>query len=500
MNDLPRLTASKIRSTGTQASCGTTPARRLSNCFAIMATLALTAAAMLHAQKAARKTPQPNTQQPAAGAQVHTGTASGLDTDTRLLNMLADHQFIRLEGELDQLPPWQAQFYRGVLANRNNQLQKSIELLEPVVDQVSAGGNARRERVLRKSLAEDYLREGNWAKAAEAYETIETRLGSTMSSDEQDEIEMAVKMTPLARDHPAMTVDPCAPFVVTITKNPLGLTDVPVFVDARPQNWMLDPTLPFNLISRSHAKEAGLKVAEESVTIHTLRGREIKVHATLIPRFTIGGQLTLHDMTALVYEDKDYFFPETRYQVEGELGYPAMEAMGSVTVTDSNRLYVDSGQQVSSVERTDRVNGGVRFFLDGDQVILALGGSEGFGPSRGGERMFAIDAGGQQTYLTSRFYDEHTDDFTGQKMELFKLLGLPNMTPVASYTAETVPLAVGKTTIQFHFMPVLTQPLGSAALDDVYGVLGVDALDQLGSYTFDYRTMQFSIRLSEARD
>ena len=55
------------------------------------------------------------------------------------------------------------------------------------MDQVSAGANPRRERVLRKSLAEDYLREGNWAKAAEAYETLEARLGSTMSSDEQDE-------------------------------------------------------------------------------------------------------------------------------------------------------------------------------------------------------------------------------------------------------------------------------------------------------------------------
>jgi hypothetical protein len=38
---------------------------------------------------------------------------------------------------------------------------------------------------------------------------------------------------------------------------------------------------------------------------------------------------------------------------------------------------------------------------------------------------------------------------------------------------------------------VLTQPLGSAALDDVYGILGVDALGQLKSYTFDYRTMRF---------
>ncbi len=114
--------------------------------------------------------------------------------------------------------------------------------------------------------------------------------------------------------------------------------------------------------------------------------------------------------------------------------------------------------------------------------------------------MFAIDAGGQQTYLTSRFYDEHSTDFANRKVELFKFRGLEAMAPVPSYEAETLPLTVGTTTVQFHFVPVLTQPLGSAALDDVYGVLGVDALDQLGSYTFDYRAMRFSIRLSEARD
>ena len=63
------------------------------------------------------ETPQPSNdsqqpagqQQPGAGAQVHTGTSSGLDTDTRLENLLADHQFIRIEGELDQLPARQAQ-------------------------------------------------------------------------------------------------------------------------------------------------------------------------------------------------------------------------------------------------------------------------------------------------------------------------------------------------------------------------------------------------------
>ena len=67
------------------------------------------------------------------------------------------------------MPPEEAQFYRGILANRSNDLKTSIGLLEPLVDQVTASGDTNREKLLRKALAEDYLRVGDWAKAAAAY-------------------------------------------------------------------------------------------------------------------------------------------------------------------------------------------------------------------------------------------------------------------------------------------------------------------------------------------
>ena len=492
MNDLCKGAAGMGRRGEVQAGCGPSPMRLLTCLFTVL--LLVVAAKAIHAQQTTPQTPKPETtqtetQQPGAGAQVHTGTSSGLDADTRLENLLADHQFIRIEGELDQLPARQAQFYRGILANRYNDLKKSIELLEPLVDEVAASGDTRNEKLLRRALAEDYLREGDWTKAATAYQTLETRLEGKLGRDEQDEIEMPLKMLPLAQGNPPMTVDPCDPFKLQVSKNPLGLTDIPVFVDARPHSWMLDPTAPFNLIARSLAKEAGLTVSAAAVTIHTLTGRPIAVHATVIPRFTIGGQLTLRNMTAFVYEDADFFFPQTHYQVEGVLGYAALHAMGSLTVTDNDTIYVRPDKQIAPEEKGDRLTDGVRFFLDGDQVIVALRGARS-----GDERMFAIDAGCQQTYMTSRFYDEHSGDFAGQRMELFTLRGPQALAPVPAYTAETIPLTVGATTFQVHFIPVLTQTLGSAALDDVYGLLGVDALDQLESYTFDYRTMRFSVK------
>ena len=430
------------------------------------------------------------------GEQVHTGVTSGLDADARLQNLLTDHQFFRIESQLDQLPPEQAQLYRGILANRNNDLNASIQLLEPLVEKVAASGNTGQEKMLRKALAEDYLRSGEIAKATKAYEMLDSRLQGKLSADEQDEIEMPLKLLPLAAANPPMTVEPADPFQLQVSRNLLGLTELPVYVDARPHSWMLDPTAPFNLIARSLAKEAGLTVSEASSTIHTLTGRPMQVYATVIPRFTIGGRITFHNMTAFVFEDVDYSFPQSRFHVEGVLGYPALSALGSITITDAATVEVEPAKQLELDEKTDPAGKtvqpvhGARFFLDGDQMIVALG-------EAGKERMFVVDAGGQQTYLTSRYYEENAADFNHQKMTLFTIPGSLSLPPQPAYLAETVPLTVGPYTVHINYIQVLTQPLGSAALDDVYGVLGVDALDQLRAYTFDYRTMRFSVKPEE---
>lgn len=455
-------------------------ARAAGLCLAVSAAL-IGGGPRAHAQQS----PEPQ-QEPGAGAQVRTGTKSGLDADARIQNLLADHQYFRVADELDQLPPADAQLYRGILANRDNDAHKSIALLEPLLDQVAAGGSIAHEKLLRKALAEDYLREGDWGKAAKAYEALEARVGTRLTADEQYEVEMPVKMLPLAENNPPMTVDPCEPFVMQVSKDPLGLTEIPVFVDAAPHSWMLDPTAPFNLIARSLAREVGLKVSEEAVTIHSLTGRAMQVHVTVIPRFTIAGRLTLHNMTAFVFDDADYYFPRTGFHVEGVLGYAALEALGKVKFTSDATVEVVPGKDAAADPPGDPADPpGARFFLDGDQVIVALG-------SPGNERMFAIDAGGQQSYLTSRYYDEHVGDFAGKQTVPFSIPTDASIPPQPSYVAETVPLDVAGTTIHAHYLQVLTQPLGTAALADVYGVLGIDVLDQLRSYTFDYRTMRFS--------
>lgn len=428
-------------------------------------------------------------QQPGTDAQVHTGSAAGVEAETHMESLLADHQFARVAAMLDQLPAAKAQLYRGILANRSNHPQDSIALLEPLVGAVAARGDAVEEKLLRKALAEDYLRVGDWAKAAAAYSALEARLGAKLSPDEQDELELPVKLLPLAKDNPPMTVEPCEPFTMQVEEDPLGLIDVPVFVDAEPHAWMLDPTAPFNLIARSTARMVGLRLSEETATIRTLTGRPITVHRTLIPRLTIAGRLTLRNVTAFVYEDADYSFAASRYKVEGVMGYAALSALGRITVNNDGNVAVHPARSSEEADKDDRLTTGVPFYLDGDQILVALRQRPD-----GEASMYVVDAGSQQSYLTSRYYNEHSEDFAGKTMQLLSMPGAENQPPQPAFMAETIPLRVGAETVALHELQVLTQPLGAAAFDDVYGVLGIDALDQLGSYTFDYRTMQFAAK------
>jgi hypothetical protein len=437
--------------------------------------------------------PQPDSgQQPGVNSQVQTGSVLGAGNQSllsRIVALLNDHQYPDMErmiddpGQSGSLTPQQKQLVRGVLANRENKLEESVKLLEPLVAEMdrTKASSPVEEKLLRKALAEDYLRLGDFAQANQAYLEMEYRLAGSMTAEERDDIELPVKLLPLAIHNPKMTVEAGDAFVLPYDRDALGLTDVPVFVDAESHDWMLDPTAPFNLICRSTARTVGLKVSQESATIHTLTGRPMEVHMTVIPRFTIG-TVTFRNMTAFVFNDADYYFPASAYQVRGVLGYPAVSALGNVTVSA-----VESRIEVQPGEKGERVTDGARFYLDGDRIMTALG-------KPGEERMYAVDAGGQQTYLTSRWYSEHSSDFDGKKMQLVALPGALHKPPAPAYVADAVKLDVGGTPVTLHYLQVLTQPLDAAAVDDNYGTLGVDALDELKSYTFDYRTMRFAVK------
>ena len=96
----------------------------------------------------------------------------------------------------------------------------------------------------------------------------------------------------------------------------------------------------------------------------------------VVPRFTIGGRLTLHNMTVFVFDDADYFFPayaDTRWKACSAI--PRWRPWAAITVTDEDRSRCTPPKQIDPVERPICSPPARRFYLDGDQIIVALGRS-----------------------------------------------------------------------------------------------------------------------------
>ena len=409
---------------------------------------------------------------PAAGQQVATGARASERSAVPLHQFLADHNWLALEAALDGTSDPDANFYRGILDDRLGRYQESIDLLLPLIPQFMSGDDPLREKQGRLALANDYFRTFRYKDAADQYTAIERCCANLMSANERSENEDAMRLLPLLAHAPPQTLHVESDFSVPIERDALGLLDVSVWVDGYAARWLFDPAASFTMLSHSQAKLVGLRLSEGTITLTNITGKPIIVHATVIPQLKLGAAL-FRNVPAVVYEDADLFNADRQYQIEGVLAQPLLAALGQITISDDDHL---------SVSQETSLKEGAPFFSDGQRLIVS--GSDGSG------QLYALDPGSRGSQLTSRYYDAHASAFAQCPMKLVKMQGADGAMVLPICSADEVTVAFGRTEVTFHEIPVLAQPAG-AEVDRFWGTLRADALEQLASYTFDFRSMRF---------
>jgi Aspartyl protease len=414
-------------------------------------------------------------------ARVITGANSSDQPIVSLAQLTADHDWLALENALrnsqdqDSHDP-DAEFYRGLLENREAHYRESIRILEPLLPGISASADRNREKLARLTLADDYFRTFAYKQAADAYAALQNCCATLLTAAEKNEVELPTQLLPVFASAPPQTLDLASSFTVPTETDALGLSDVSVWVDGLPTRWLFDPAQNFTLLSRSQAKLVGLKLSAETFIVSSITGKPIPVHATVIPRLKFGAA-TFHNVPAVVFDDLDLYDKAHQYQIEGVLAQPLLAPLGQITASDDQHLTFSEAPPLAE---------GAPFFSDGVHLIVAAG-------KQGAERLYTINPGDTGSLLSSRYYDAHLAAFAHTHMDLVELAGEPQTLPIPAYHAETVDLTFGGTPITLHEIEVLAQPAG-AERDRFYGVLGADALEQLQSYTFDFRSMKFIVR------
>jgi predicted aspartyl protease len=402
------------------------------------------------------------------------GQASAI---SELDTLLLAKQYTELEHSLatreSELTPVNRAFFQGVMANRTNQVEKSIRLIQPVLSILLATNTIHAQLALC-TLADDYAKSFRYAEAAIAYTDADRVARGLRGEFECDARRQAARWRLLAGS-PHQTVSGSRSFTVTGKRDAFGLFQIPVMAGNYTGSWVVDSGANLSVIRRSIAERIGLTVSRSEAVGQGV-GAPVRVHTAVIPDLKVGKAL-LHNVAVVVVQDSALGDPKASYQIDGCLGFPALATFGAVT------FYQDGRVRFGNVPRR-QTNSFHNLFLENFTPLVAADLGIGI-------RLFALDTGAQGTVLSAQFYQEDTRaiDFTNPVS--FELAGVGGSLSTTAYMLASVVARFGGECSIIEDVPLLTVATGLP--DEFYGNIGQSALSSFSSFTLDFNAMHFSV-------
>jgi hypothetical protein len=387
------------------------------------------------------------------------------------------------------LKPEQEMYFKGTLAYRQGRFG---EVVNPLIAAVQTRNSVLTPsqienafEILGQASAKTFL----YGSSAKMYDDIDKLYGAKMGDGIRD-IREKRHTAALLEGVPAETARIAGDFTL---QSQAG--EYPVTVSGKSFLAELDTGASISMLSESEARNWGVTLLEGEATLHGYGGGGFTARPGLIPVLQIG-KAELHNVVVFVTADRNLYIDAIKRQKHALLGYPVASALGRLTFTRDGVLTV-TAQAGSAGSGTGTETGiGARMWIGDGSLLVALGTVPVIedGKLNGGtrERLFELDTGSGNTYLTDHYLAENRSRFTGEPESIARLAGAGGIHEIPAYKAHKLPLFFGATPVLCSGQHVLTQPQGGEA-ESYYGVVGQDILRLFSSYTVDFRNMRFSV-------
>lgn len=365
-------------------------------------------------------------------------------------------------------------FYRGVVANRFNDLKKSVSLLQDFIKRADKNNSHLPDAY--ETLADSYTKTYDYGKAADAYKFLTDNFKGKLEADKIKGYENVFGLWNALRNEPRQTVSFNGDSTIQGTRDKARLLNLSVEINNQKMDFVFDTGANISTISRSTARKLNLKIIESDVSIGSSTDKKVKSKLAIAPVMKLGN-VTARNVVFLVLEDESLHFPKIDYQINGIIGFPVMEAVGKITLTREDKILITAKESKSAGEEN--------MCLEGMLPLVAA-------TYKNRRLIFSFDTGA----VTSDFYPaffkqneaEITKNSTAQKI---KTGGAGGFMEVSAHTVKDLDLTVGGKTARLAKARILTEPTNEDSRY-FYGNLGQDLIKQFNSMTLDFRAMRIT--------
>lgn len=368
-----------------------------------------------------------------------------------------------------KLSPEYQYFTEAILDNAFNKPEESNQKILQL-----EGAKTKLPDSLRLKIS--HIREDNcmkqydYAGAKKAVQETLDHYNTLLTEEEKKDLRNNLKIWTALENEPRQKVVMNGGTRLKMEKDAAGLKNLKIGVGEDIMNFIFDTGANISTISASAAKRLKMKIIPAGIDVDAITGISVKADLAVCKKLVLGN-IIVENAVFLVFADNALSFPQISYQINGILGFPVIEALNEVQLTQDDYFIVPGTET--------QIKASSNMAIDGLTPLVLIDGKH-----------FNFDTGADHTILYEPFYLENKKEIDKKYQPVKISMG------GAGGKVEHEGFKVNHT---FHILDKQV-PLKNISLlktkinkETVYGNIGQDVIRQFQKMTlnFDHMFIKF---------
>lgn len=252
-----------------------------------------------------------------------------------------------------------------------------------------------------------------------------------------------------------------------IQKDSAGLNTLETTVNNNALAFVFDTGANLSTTSLSVAKGFRMKIIPGAIEVGAITGNKVVAQLAVCDELKLG-TIAFHHVIFLVLPDEALSFPQINYKINGILGFPVIEALKELRITQSGDIIVP-------LEQSQRVKNSNMALSRLTPLMLV------------DDKHFSFDTGANKTLLYQRYYKEN-QDYIDKNYQLRKvnLGGAGGKKELDGYTINYT-FNLGGKSVELSNINLLKEKIESN--ETVYGNMGQDLIQQFDMMIINFNKM-----------
>lgn len=299
---------------------------------------------------------------------------------------------IYLKDKANLTKPYQ-QFTEAVLDNAFNQLEKSDMRINSLIN-LKKGLPDTLQVKLYELKRDNAVKRYNYKDAKIAIQTILSDYKEYLKDEEISDFENSLKIWTALENTPPMKVNIQDETNIKMKKDVAGLNTLKISVERDSVNFIFDTGANLSTTTQLVAKKLKMKIIPVDIEVGTIIGSKIKAQLAVCDKLKMGN-IDIYNVIFLVLPDEALSFPQINYQIYGILGFPVIEALEEIRITQDGYFIVP--------QHKSTFFGSSNMAINGLNPIININ-----------NKHFTFDTGADHTILYHNFYLENKNEIDKQ--------------------------------------------------------------------------------------